>query len=88
MVMLASETLGSLLLIVSFFSIWLISTFPRAVLTTCALIGILFLLPFKLISFFSIILTILIIIILTTITEFTVNHEQAVQQRELHDDER
>ncbi|MGL4953668.1 MAG: hypothetical protein ACRC5Q_07730, partial [Culicoidibacterales bacterium] len=73
MIMLASDAISSLLLIVCFFSVWLMSTFPRALALTCGVTVLLFLSPLKVISIFSVIIAAVIIIILTIVTEFTVN---------------
>ncbi|MGL4623879.1 MAG: hypothetical protein ACRCWD_03215 [Culicoidibacterales bacterium] len=84
--MLASEAIGIFLIVIIFFTFWLTKTFAHAVLGSMVAIILLKLLPFPVISNTSLMITIIIIVVLSAITQFIVSHDQAAQQRELENE--
>lgn len=84
--MLASEAIGILFLIIIFFVLWLSKTFAHAIIGVMVALILLYLLPFPVISNASLMLTIVLITILSAITQFVVSHDQEAQQRELEND--
>lgn len=86
-IMVVSEIIGILLVLLLFFGLWLVSSFPIACLGSVMMILFLFLVPFPFISFISLAITIAIICGLSVMAQLVVNHDQKIFQHELQNDD-